>query len=194
MKPASDYYHEIFSAIRRDDRKTVQSILTQYPESVEWTEKGMNRTGLIVAASENKPEIVHLFMEHGANQFAQEWAGGSALRIAVYHGEDYLEVVRALLQYPQDLNNLDAHGGILPLWKAMQNENNQSMIELLVKAGANPSVPGRENDHEPIYKTVQREESPEMNQCILQAKVRWDAENLGQTTPAVSRRKRRATL
>lgn len=194
MKPASEYYRELFDAIRSNDQMLVRSILTAYPESVHWREKRLERTGLMVAAAECNPVLVRMFMEHGADSFAQEWAGGSALKIATDHGSDALEVVRVMLEYPQDLNNLDAHGGILPLWKAMQNEDNEAMIELLVDAGANPSIPGRKNDDEPIYLSVDREEPLEMNQCIRRAKVKWDAANLANNTLPVSRHARKPSL
>jgi ankyrin repeat protein len=194
MKPAVEYYQEIFQAIRRDDLDLVRSILQSYPESAHWREKKLDRTGLMVAVAENNPSMVRLFMEHGADQFAQQWAGGSALRIAVDKGEEYLDVVEILLEYPQDLNNLEAHGGILPLWKAMQNDENESIVDMLADAGANPSLPGRKGDDEPIYQSVEREESPEMNVCIRKAKVRWDAAHLAQTTTPVSRQARKPSL
>ena len=134
-------YYQFFDAIKNDDREKITEVLKQYTDCVEWVEKrNLERTGLISAAEANKPELVRFLLENGANPLAKQWAGGTALVVAADQGPSHLKVAQVLLEYPQDLNNLDIHE-TLPLWKAAQSSNNQKMVNLLIDAGPIPTFP-----------------------------------------------------
>lgn len=186
-------YYQFFGAIKNDDREKITEVLDQYPDCVEWVEKrNLERTGLISAASANKPDLVRFLLENGANPLAKQWAGGTALVVAADQGPSHLKVVQVLLEYPQDLNNLDVHQ-TLPLWKAAQSSNNQKMVDLLIDAGANPNIPGTDTADEPIY-MVPWGESKSMSKCLMDGKTRWDAQHLEDNTTPVPQVRRRPGL
>src|SRR5262249_59273446 len=98
-------------------------------------------TPLMIASAAGKLASVKVLVERGADVDAADRDGETALHFVARH--HYPEVLAALLAAGASANLVDARYGNTPLHLAVSNAmpGLTEMVELLLRAGANRSIP-----------------------------------------------------
>ena len=145
-----------------------------------------DRTPLIVAAGNNNPRIVQIFLNAGANINLQSFFGSTALR----HTSDP-EIVAMLLKAGADVNDQNAVGeaaltNIAKLNPRSTAQNRLVISEMFLAAGAN--VNHQDNSHETALFFAARLNRPELMPVLLGAGADLTIRNnAGQTALDVAR-------
>jgi ankyrin repeat protein len=126
------------SEIRQGDYGIAKLTLKEF--GIDVTD-GDGRTALINAVIENKPNFIYWLVDNGADINAQDKIGYSVLHFA---GQNILvELAKYFLEKGANPNLQDIHGNT-PLWTAIFNAklptNEQGVVELLMKFGADPDI------------------------------------------------------
>lgn len=133
----SNYFDDdrLFDVLEQDDFKAILDFLNDY---------GLNsydrdeRTMLINLIVENKIEFIKELLKHNPDVEHQDINGQTALHFAVQ--EELVEVVNLLLSYPSIKLNTKDNWGNTPLWRAIMNEVEQSIIISLLEKGADLNI------------------------------------------------------
>lgn len=126
-------------------------------------------TGLMVAAAENRPNVVKLLLKHNADPNIKSKLGVSALMFASARGSD-IEIIQALIDAKSDVNLSiigketvlmtavsqgeqisEAYLPIIELRKAGSDEQNESQLEQILSAVAERN---RENGESKVLMTA----------------------------------------
>jgi ankyrin repeat protein len=126
------FSQDIQHAIKSGDLAQVQSIITNKPTIINYSDENGN-TPLIIATSYNNFEIVSWLIDTGADVRAGNKSGDTPLHIAVLNNDKNL--VNLLLDKGADANcsNLEKR---TPLHNAAQ-QGNKEIVRLLIDKGAN---------------------------------------------------------
>lgn len=115
-------------------------------------------TPLLGAIGSYQEEIAHYLIDHGADYNHLGFHGATALHWAAWTGQD--SVLKALLEFPVDIDIADSDFGATPLLYGIhgyfrggeQNDNNQvECIRQLLKVGANPHHKDKEDNNAWAY-------------------------------------------
>ena len=129
-----------FDAIRRGDTGDVSKALELLPELIDAPDtKGY--TPIIIAAYNEKDEIVSLLLRLGANANSQDLAGNSALMGASFKG--YRKIVEILLHHGASVNLLNGQGASALTFAATFGQ--LEIARLLLEHGANKNVRDQRN-------------------------------------------------
>lgn len=88
----------------------------------------------------NQENTARLLLERGADVNSKDRRGNGPLYVAAYHG--HLNMARLLIEKGADLNQRDNNGETVLHYLAAPVEEDVAMLELLLKAGANPNAAG----------------------------------------------------
>ena len=148
-----------------EDGEAVAEILREHPNLGQ--EMGVDARSITDAAQAGKTETVRLLLKAGLDPKTPGLDSGSALHVACWFG--YIDVVKLLIdRVPLDLK--DAHHGSPPLgWAAHGSHfcHNSAgdyvgVVEMLLKAGADPNAPANSNGTSMLAQAGQREDVKEV--------------------------------
>ena len=143
-------------------------------------EKGCNNNGnrpLQLAASSEKPEIVELLLNKGADTEVRDESGETLLHWAAK--KEILEVVELLIEKGADKEARDGNGNT-PLQNAARS-NNMEMLEFLLDREAN--IEARDEDGNRPLQLAIRRENMEMLEFLLNRKANIEARDEDGNTP-----------
>ena len=135
-------------------------------------------TPLISAADEGKLEHVQLLLEAGADVFATDKAGRTALYVASQGG--FVEIVDCLLQVGgEKLALVHDEDGATALHVASQ-EGHLEVVECLAKKGGVKLIEIKANDGETAMELASRQDHVKVVECLRSAKLAEDNRVLAQ--------------
>jgi ankyrin repeat protein len=104
------------------------------------------------AVQRNREGVVRLLLARGADINAKNQHGKSPLYVAAYHRQHAM--ARLLLKMGADINQANSDGETVVYYLAAPVEEDLPMLEMVLKAGANPNV--RCNGMTPLQRAVNR--------------------------------------
>lgn len=137
-------------------------------------------TALYIAAYNNDTQLASLLLDAKANVNFFDADGMTPMHFACFHGND--EMVKRFLEAGAN-PNLCSNDGLSALHIAIQNTNNASTIEALLKKGANPNAQTKRRRTAPLHLACDNGSNEDIVKLLLKAKANTDVLDSDGHTP-----------
>ena len=137
-------------------------------------------TALYIAAYNNDTQLASLLLDAKANVNFFDADDMTPMHFACFHGND--EMVKRFLKAGAN-PNLCSNDGLSALHIAIQNTNNASTIEALLKEGANPNAQTKSRRTAPLHLACDNGSNEDIVKLLLKAKANTDVLDSDGHTP-----------
>lgn len=137
-------------------------------------------TALYIAAYNNGTQLAFLLLNANADAHFSDADGMTPVHFACFHGND--EMVKRFLKAGAN-PNFCSNDGLSALHIAIQNTNNASTIEALLKKGANPNAQTKSRRTAPLHLACDNGSNEDIIKLLLKAKANTDVLDSDGHTP-----------